>query len=254
MSDVVALGVVHNGMVAYDWHKSVCDFIVYDFGRALEEQRAGRWAYKLDNRGPYIAASRNGVVRTMLEQSSADWLWFLDIDMTWEPDTLERLMELADKRERPVVAALYVTEISPGYYEGDPRLAPRPVIAPTWTGEGEDGERYIQILGVPDVDIVPLTSCGMGCTLIHRSVLELVGQEHAHDEWPWFAHDLVGIQGRDRRLGEDVTFCYRLNEIEAGLIWGAPQVRCSHFKQRVLTAADATPYGPSISTDRERTM
>jgi len=53
-----------------------------------------------------VAHGRNQIVRIFLDESPADWLWFVDTDMEFEPDTLDRLIEAADPAERPIMGAL----------------------------------------------------------------------------------------------------------------------------------------------------
>jgi glycosyltransferase involved in cell wall biosynthesis len=56
--------------------------------------------------GTNIPANRNHIVRAFLEQSTADWLWFVDDDESFAPDTLERLIMSADPVERPILSGL----------------------------------------------------------------------------------------------------------------------------------------------------
>jgi Predicted glycosyltransferases len=52
-----------------------------------------------------IAGGRNDVVLDFLK-SDSPWLWWVDTDMGFEPDVVERLLEAADPVERPVVGGL----------------------------------------------------------------------------------------------------------------------------------------------------
>lgn len=60
----------------------------------------GRFAYHLPiESGANIVTARNRIVRVFLENTDAEWLWMVDSDMTFEMDTLDRLLEVADKTE-----------------------------------------------------------------------------------------------------------------------------------------------------------
>src|SRR5262245_2040190 len=53
--------------------------------------------------GATVAESRNGCVKMFLEHGGADWLLFIDSDMEFDPDALERLFQHADPEKAPVV-------------------------------------------------------------------------------------------------------------------------------------------------------
>src|SRR5206468_643087 len=56
--------------------------------------------------GANITNARNEVVDAFLDQHDADWLWFIDTDMTFDPDILDRLVKAAHPEKRPIVGAL----------------------------------------------------------------------------------------------------------------------------------------------------
>src|SRR5262249_15007832 len=57
--------------------------------------------------GANIVQTRNNITRDFLENyPHAEWLWMLDDDMTFEADTLDRLLAAADKTDRPIVGGL----------------------------------------------------------------------------------------------------------------------------------------------------
>jgi hypothetical protein len=190
----------------------------------------------------YIPSARCAVVRDFLagfddevsgRTVKSDWLLFLDHDMIFSANLAERLYREAHPVERPIVAAFYPTYMPD---HGNIR------VMPTWMREWE-GKPMRHVQEVPEGDeLIELHGCGMGATLIHRSVLEAVGEEHFHDEWPWFGHDLVTLDPEigPVRCGEDVTFCLRARAL-GFKIWGAPHIRCKHKKSNILDAIDVLP-------------
>jgi len=52
-----------------------------------------------------LVGARNEVVGYFLELD-AEWLWWVDADMGFGPETLSRLIATADKKTRPIVGAL----------------------------------------------------------------------------------------------------------------------------------------------------
>jgi len=70
----------------------------------LHNRRIRKWIFI--ESGPRIAAARNRVVEQWLTDPASTWLWMLDTDMTFTPDTLDRLLDAADPVERPIVGGL----------------------------------------------------------------------------------------------------------------------------------------------------
>ena len=57
--------------------------------------------------GPNLSAPRNELVTRFLEHPAApEWFFSLDTDMSFAPDLLERLLDVADEDERPIVGAV----------------------------------------------------------------------------------------------------------------------------------------------------
>jgi hypothetical protein len=189
----VCLGYITSGTVRHEWHVAMQDFMLRD---AFGAQIIGAQAVCV---GPYIADNRNQVVDRFLA-TRCEWLWFTDIDIEFDPTILDKLLAVADPQDRPIVGALYFNQINdtpPGSWW------------PVWT-EAVDGSTTRVVTRIELGKTYDLTVTGMGCTIIHRSVLEKLAQGAGHDPWKWFGHDLIdGDDGRVHRAGEDATFCHR---------------------------------------------
>lgn len=153
-----------------------------------------------------IPHGRNQIVRLFLERDE-DWLWFVDTDQEWPPETLEALLASADPQERPVMGALVFS-----YSAGDAQE-----IKPTLWDFTEDGQLGRHLHPPAEPGIHPVAATGTGCLLIHRSVLEGVrdytpaGQSRplGATSWPWFRYgEWDSDQGADV-MGEDLMFCLR---------------------------------------------
>ena len=177
----------------------------------------------------YVAENRNNMVAEFLRESNADWLWVLDTDIEFAPDTCARLLAVADPVEAPIVAAAYWQN-----YDEDGR-------ALTWHAATPEGLRLFRSL--PQLDgPIEIGSCGMGCTLIHRSVFERLSEAHRDDPWRWFGHDI--IPGLEERAGEDVTFCMRARDAGFRIV-GHCGVTVEHFKPTYM------PHGEVKSAETE---
>ena len=216
-------------VVAYCHYGSVAD----DFAHCLMEMRdydrrgqiIGRhWDCLLKSKSAYIVHARNEVVETFLRDTTADWLLFLDNDMVFPRDTLETMLSLADPELVPILAGLYLGPLQP--FPDEPE---RTEYLPLWT-YGYGGHERLQVFSVNfDVPMTAIHTCGMGCTILHRSVFERVGEAYAHDQWCWFGHDLI----RGTRLGEDYTLCERARGLGIPL-FGTAQIVCGHIKTHLL--------------------
>lgn len=211
MPDKISIGYVDTGKVDTAWFRCVLAALNHDRGKHLGNV--------LGVSPANIAESRCDVVRRFLD-SDDDWLWFLDTDIVFPVDTHERLLEVADKDERPIVTAAYFAD-----WTGNGG------ISPVWALPRD--EEMKPIAEMPD-RAIRLASCGTGCILIHRTVFEkiLAHDKFGKDPWPWFSHEIVQTTDGLRRLGEDYTFCIRAAECGFEIV-GIPLV-VGHRKTVVL--------------------
>jgi GT2 family glycosyltransferase len=151
-----------------------------------------------------LVDARNKAVRHFLDESSEEWLWFVDTDMGFQPDTVDRLVEAADPVERPVMGGLCF-----GMKQGDSDgfggylTAPFPTIY-GWH-QGPDGNAGFKgATGYPRDAVVKVAATGAACLLIHRTAAEKVRAEHGDT---WF--DQVRYPS-GALVSEDLSFCYRL--------------------------------------------
>ena len=129
--------------------------------------------------GPNIAHNRNLAVQAMRPNDS--WLWMLDDDMLFRPDTLMRLLRQLSKPEVSIVVPFCLKRVPPY----------TPVVALP------DGEHYKPAQVPPGATgLQPVGAAGTAGMLIDAPVLrDLV--------FPWFE---VG-RWHSVRLDEDYVFC-----------------------------------------------
>src|SRR5687767_5945958 len=99
----VAVAYVHQDEVHYSWHHSMTQLLAYDAATSGRIWQGGYVAIRCGTDG--LAEARNTAVREFLADSTAHWLWWVDTDMGFAPDTVDRLFAVADPTERPVVGA-----------------------------------------------------------------------------------------------------------------------------------------------------
>ena len=216
----VLLGFVHDGwrVGTAGWFFSVLGVLDEQAKREARGQRR-RLTEIHDAAGPYIHDNRSRVARYFLEETDKQWLWFLDNDIEFEPDALDQLLEAAEEHDVRILGAPYPN----AYGKSEAYLS--------WLVFTPDGIKALPESVLEDqTDPVEITAIGMGCTLIHRDVLQDVADMHGGDPWDTFAADILlefedggflegrvpedlekamsngRILRRMSRMGEDVTF------------------------------------------------
>jgi GT2 family glycosyltransferase len=181
----VLFGFIHNGIVRTEFMTSLT--------RALTEPVPHQYIGGIFDStcGPLIAMARNNLAARFLE-TDFEWLWTVDTDIQFAPDTLPRLIEAADPVTRPVVSALYhvLRDGRQGAAAYD--------LGPDAKGEFTTHNDW------PENELVEVAGVGAGCLLIHRSALNAL---NLHEGRSWFREMTVG----GTQVGEDLSFCIRLH-------------------------------------------
>lgn len=151
-----------------------------------------------------LYAARNKCCQVMLDESSADWLFFVDSDMGFAPDTVDALIRSAHRTDRPVVGGLAFALKSDG---AGPMFARRYRAQPTIYQMADTGDEvgFAPMFDYPTDTVLPVDGTGAACLLIHRSALQKV-RDKCGDTW----FDHVPKPKGDGKFGEDLSFCIRL--------------------------------------------
>jgi hypothetical protein len=222
----VTLAYVHQNSQANSFGDSLVNLIVQDMATEQRIMRGGYIAVRGGTDG--LPAARNLVAQRFLEKP-AEWLFIVDTDMGFAPDTLERLLEVADPAERPIVGALCFAQKETerdglsGY-----RCHPRVTIM-DWV-ETPEGSTFMGRTRWPVGEVVRCSGTGSACLVIHRSALETVQARYG----TWYDRQ---VAGDGRLVGEDLSFCMRAGA--CGLpVHVHTGVRTSHLKSMWLSEAD----------------
>lgn len=156
--------------------------------------------------GPVIAKARNDIVTAFL-RTPADWLLWLDPDMVWTYDLIERMVQAAHPTMRPIVGALCFQ-----YLAGHPERQ----FWPTLYTQRPGVQRLDRLVDYPANSLIKVTATGAACLIEHRSVLEAMATKFPpprawFNETPFVDHDEEGrpMWETAGEFSEDVTHCLR---------------------------------------------
>lgn len=196
-----------------------------------------------------ISEMRNGAVKYLLDESTAEWLLFIDSDMGFQPDALELLLAAADPQERPVIGALCFglrkdAKDGLGGWEG----VAFPTIFDWKQIPDQPRPGFVQRYDFPMNTVTQVAATGAAFLLIHRSALEAVRQV-AGDTW----FERAKTHPEDDLMGEDISFCARLGHLGIP-VFVHTGVETNHLKtihitqkyyraQRALMAIEAAEAG-----------
>jgi hypothetical protein len=203
--DAVAVAYVHSDHASMSWHHSIVKTLAHDLANHLRVIRGG-WVPVHCGTGGLVEA-RNMAVETFLQDRTAPWMLWTDTDMGWEPDALDRLLAVADAKERRVVGGLCFSqrELGPDDYSGY-RTASTPTIFDWGEVDGKHG--FIVRYNYQPNSLLACKGTGSAFILIHRSVFEEV---EAHDGPVWY--DRIVNRETGQRISEDLSFCVRLGAL-----------------------------------------
>lgn len=205
----VVIGYVHGADVGAGFHDSLVQMLVHDMAGEMRVVGGGGRVSQYSSAN--VSNARNNIVRRFLDESSAEWFFMLDTDMSFEPTLLDDLLEQAYDKGVPIVGGLCfgVADglLFPTMYllGGDAEL-PRMLRLNAWPRRVQDNPKH---------PLVEVTATGAACLLIHRSVLVAM-REKFPEPYPWFREEILGEPpwgtsppGTGSPMGEDVTFCMR---------------------------------------------
>jgi len=158
--------------------------------------------------GSLIYTSRNDLARMSL-QMEADYVFWLDSDMVFKPDTLIRMMDTMQKHDLDFLTGLYFRRVPPY----SPVLFDRL--------EYDKGIcRWTEFKEIPD-GLFEVGGCGFGCVLMKTDVFIDVQSVHGN---------MFAPRGNN---GEDLAFCMRARECGFKL-WCDPSIICGHVGYSIV--------------------
>ncbi len=210
MNGLVSVGYLHPGHLANCFVESLIDLLFVDATGAqrIMSHPHGKLAKECGSGG--IVDGRNKLAEITVTESAAEWLFMVDSDMGFAPDTVERLIASAHPTDRPVVGALCFAHKTDGRAEHHGiRYRACPTVYDY--AELDDRAGFVPRFDYERDALVRCSGTGGACILIHRSVLEAI---HASFGPVWF--DLI-THPTGARFSEDLSFCVRLAALDVPL-------------------------------------
>ena len=205
--DKVCIAYVHGLEVAHSWHQSLMALIAYDVANSQRVIGGGWLATKYGTGG--IVQARNDTTRQFVhEMPDVDWLMWVDTDMGFEANAVDRLMDAADPDSAPIMGGLCFMNREVGVDGvGGYLVQPAPTIF-DWYDDGE--RRGFTVRRDYERDSV-LTCAGTGSAfvLIHKSVFQRIEEEYGQ---AWYSP--VRNPTTDSWISEDLSMCARANALE----------------------------------------
>jgi hypothetical protein len=155
-----------------------------------------------------IPEGRNELARSFLDSTDSEWLFMVDTDMGFAPETVDELVFSASRYARPVMGGLCFAQRR---FAAGPFHAERFGVVPTVYDLIDTGDEvgFSPNPAYGRDQIIETKGTGAACILIHRDALVKV---RAKDGDAWFnpiTHP-TGLRGKPRTFSEDLSFCVRL--------------------------------------------
>lgn len=222
-SGTVAVAYVHGTEVAHSWHQSMQALVAYDIAHHQRVIGGGWFATKYGTGG--IVQARNDTITGFLTQCEADWLFWVDTDMGFLADSVDRLIDAADPETRPIMGGLcfamreVAVDGAGGYL-----VQPAPTIF-DWVKLPNGQQGFYTRTDYEKDTVLQVAGTGSAFLVIHRSVFTKLEAEYGRT---WYSP--VFNNSLNMTISEDLSFCSR-----AGAL-GIPihvhtGIRTTHLKQ-----------------------
>jgi len=144
-----------------------------------------------------VIDSRN-ILRKYFLDNEYDYFLSLEQDVVPPKDVIERLL----KHGKEITGGLY-------FYLGDDKKTLLPML---WVHYNDDYAKRLMFNEIPENELIEVVTCGLGCVLIKREVLEKIEFRHVKDEEPW----------------DDLWFCEDARK-KGFKVYVDTSVKCKHY-------------------------
>ena len=214
MSEGVYLAWVHTGIVHEPFARSVAEVCLWKPNNIVGITTAG---------GPRQEAQRNAAIAAFLK-TDGEWLMWIDTDMTFNRDMVERLLKTAHETGADAVGTL-------GFI-WDPS---QQIVVPNAYLWSDVDNAYHWVVNYEREAIVQIDATGSGSVMIHRRVFEAWDHERWHETWPVHP-DSGGL------MGHDLAFFHKATREDGFKLMWDTTVKTGHIKSFELTEANYDAY------------
>lgn len=158
--------------------------------------------------GSLVYSARNNLAKTAVDLG-ADWVFWLDSDMVFPPDTLQRMLKTCKEKDIDFLTGVYFRRVAPF----------TPVLFKEMSDDGHEAEEFKEI---PKDELFEVRACGFGCVLMKTNVIV--------DVFSTFMNMFTPIEGS----GEDISFCIRARQCGYKVI-ADPTIPLGHVGHAVIT-------------------
>lgn len=159
--------------------------------------------------GSLIYASRNELAKKAV-QMGADFIFWLDSDMLFDPNTLTDMMQTLQEQKLDILTGLYFRRVPPF----------SPVLFDKLDIKASETEWH-NMETVPD-KLFEVEGCGFGCVLMRTEILLSIMAKN---------NNLFAPIGN---VGEDLSFCWRARNT-GYKIYCDPRVTLGHVGHTIIT-------------------
>lgn len=174
-----------------------------------------------------LEEGRNMLVQNFLDHTAAEWMLMVDDDMGFDPDIIERFLQVADPDHTPIVGGLAFSQMLIGQ---GPAFAGRFRVQPTIYEFAENTDEEVGFQAVnnyPADTLIPCAGSGAACLFMHRTALQRIRESYGD---VWF--DRV-THPTGTKFSEDLSFCVRV--AGAGIQFHVHSgIKTSHHKECYL--------------------
>lgn len=160
--------------------------------------------------GSLVYEARENLAHAAI-QAEADYVLWLDSDMVFQPDVLQRLLSDIESGKGDIVSGLYFRRVSPY----------TPVLYTELEIDKEKGSTWKELESIPD-DVFECGGVGFGCVLMPTDALVSVLSK--------FGCMFTPLHGN----GEDISFCWRARQCGYKIVCD-PKIELGHCGHYVIT-------------------
>lgn len=177
--------------------------------------------------GTLVYIARDELAKASLA-CGADYILWLDSDMTFDPDVLKRMLKEIDREDIDILSGLYFRRVEP--------------YTPTLFEHLDVKDEIVEWEEFRHVPAEPfeIEGCGFGCVLMKTDIFVEVQKA--------FNQMFTPLNG----VGEDLAFCWRARQL-GYRIWCDPRVQLGHVGYNIVTKDFFLSYQERSNNEKDDT-